>query len=239
MLGLGVAILTVAMQAAPAMPSSAVADPFKLLISQQIEEAQFTLSIGSPMSSAGRGAHASRFCPGTSPESGWKSNAGRHQSAAFTRMALSASHGTFTLTGLSDCPLPFLAQRRAHPWPPQDSLKIEQGRPLTDLTAAHSPGIGMPVDRAAGYVRALRRIASPELQHPSSFPFHPRATLTPHSVAVAPLVHHRTTPQESIALCASLQNLAHGPRQTRNRQASIDDAQDDARGKRQRSLPQA
>ena len=56
----------------------------------------------------------------------------------------------------------------------------------------------------------------------------------------ADLRHSQGLPsQESIALLASLPNLAHGPRQTRNRQASINDAQNDARGERQRCLPQA
>jgi hypothetical protein len=69
------------------------------------------------------------------------------------------------------------------------------------------------------------------------------APATPEQVSTSTAADSRPTriplSQESIALPASLKNLAHGPRQTRNRQASISDAQNVARGERQRSLPQA
>lgn len=210
MLGLGVAILTVSMHTSVAPERAPLAQPIMPSFKHFAAEEVYTPIALAPEA-------VGRFQPVASSATRIFLSFGSHVSAAFLAplvpQAEPARTRTVAASGM-DC----------IPGPSPEWSNINASAPYSH----RAKGFGAPDDAGSP------RVAG---QGPGSWASSPPLPRPNQAACFSSC--NRMLPQESVALLVSFKNLAHGPRQTRNRQAPLSHAQDGCGSQRQRSLPQA
>lgn len=223
MIGLGVAILTVSAQLAVAPVPSRKGFPLDLPDFKHFSFGTTENSFSLPATQEGAAAKVTSMASAVSPE--------RASLHAGPPSAPAPSSTSFASPSRHRTMLPRLGP-----------LLIAGPPPASRVSSAGSPLRGL-FERSPVNLRSEQYHRSPHFRGVTQDSIHYEggpsrlAAVTP-ALACSPRPGARSIPwaQESVALLASLKNLAHGSRQTRNRKASLCHAQDGSRGKRYRSM---